>query len=134
MRDKLLKVVNKDIVYHIAERDNKVIDEFGIAKVLKDLYVECMVKLGEASILIISDGILKIDNPAISAYTVVSMVKADQQISTVMAASILAKTHRDTYMKSLDSKYDVYDFKSNVGYASIHNLSRHGKAWVIRFA
>jgi ribonuclease HII len=34
----------------------------------------------------------------------------------IAAASILAKTHRDEYMKKLHEEYPVYDWNSNKGY------------------
>jgi len=45
-----------------------------------------------------------------------AMVKADAQIPEVMAASILAKTERDTYMEHMAKLYPQYGYESHKGY------------------
>jgi len=44
------------------------------------------------------------------------IVKGDGKYASIAAASILAKTHRDEYMKRIHSEYPVYDWESNKGY------------------
>jgi ribonuclease HII len=44
------------------------------------------------------------------------MVKADAQIPEVMAASILAKTSRDSYMKEMALLYPQYGYEKHKGY------------------
>lgn len=44
------------------------------------------------------------------------VVKGDAKFLSIAAASILAKTYRDDYMKRLDAEYPVYDWRSNKGY------------------
>jgi ribonuclease HII len=124
MRAKLLSLSEKnEIQFHIAERDNKHIDKYGVAVSLKDAYVECFKQLYTADCLIISDGILKFDNLGVDAYDKVSLVKADTQIPAVMAASILAKTYRDGKMKIYSQSYNQYDWESNMGYGSKTHLA-----------
>jgi len=38
---------------------------------------------------------------------------------SIAAASILAKTHRDEYMKMLHEKYPEYNWKQNKGYPTL---------------
>lgn len=45
-----------------------------------------------------------------------TVVKGDATYSSIAAASILAKTHRDELMKKLDSEYPQYGWKKNAGY------------------
>jgi ribonuclease HII len=45
-----------------------------------------------------------------------AMVKADAQISEVMAASILAKTARDSYMYEMAKIYPQYGYEKHKGY------------------
>ncbi len=47
-----------------------------------------------------------------------TVVKGDDKIHEIMAASILAKTARDRYMDELDKEYPVYNFIKNKGYPS----------------
>lgn len=47
------------------------------------------------------------------------IVKADANIPAVMAASIIAKVARDTYMQSIDPLFAPYQFARHVGYATV---------------
>lgn len=44
------------------------------------------------------------------------VVKGDSLYMSIAAASILAKTHRDEYMKNLHDEFPVYDWRRNKGY------------------
>lgn len=47
-----------------------------------------------------------------------SIIKGDQKIAEISAASILAKVHRDAEMRLLDIKYPGYGFAKHKGYAT----------------
>ena len=44
------------------------------------------------------------------------IVKGDGKYMSIAAASVLAKTHRDEYMRQLDKKYPAYHWAKNKGY------------------
>ena len=44
------------------------------------------------------------------------IVKGDGKFLNIAAASVLAKTYRDDYMKQLDAQFPVYQWKKNKGY------------------
>lgn len=117
-------------MFHIAERSNAEIDEHGVAKMLKDCYVECFKSFARAKeSLIITDGILKFDNCGVDDYNIVSLIKADTMVPSVMAASILAKTYRDRKMHLLHELHPQYGWNSNVGYGSADHMAamrKHG--------
>ena len=57
------------------------------------------------------------------------IVKGDGRYADIAAASVLAKTHRDEYMRRLDREYPVYGWSKNKGYPTRdHRLAirRHG--------
>jgi ribonuclease HII len=123
MREKLLKLADSNVInYHIAERPNTTIDQFGVAMVLKDAYVEVFKKLYQDDCLIITDGTLKFDNLGIDDFDKVSLIKADGMIPQVMAASILGKTYRDANMRELHKQYPQYDWEHNMGYPNPFHL------------
>ncbi len=47
-----------------------------------------------------------------------AIVKGDQTVACISAASILAKTHRDDLMRALDRCYPEYGFASHKGYGT----------------
>ena len=52
------------------------------------------------------------------AWPYTTIVKGDGKYMSIAAASILAKTYRDDYMKQLHQEYPVYRWDSNKGYPS----------------
>jgi ribonuclease HII len=44
------------------------------------------------------------------------MIKGDSRFCSIAAASVLAKTHRDEYMKHQAERFPQYEWKSNKGY------------------
>ncbi len=64
-----------------------------------------------------------------------TVVRADQKINAVKAASILAKVKRDRYMKKLSARYPAYGFERHMGYgtrAHIAAIKKHGLSEVHR--
>ena len=52
-----------------------------------------------------------------------AVVGGDKLIPEISAASIIAKVHRDDFMKELDKKYPIYDFAKNKGYGTAYHLT-----------
>ena len=46
------------------------------------------------------------------------IIKGDGQYASIAAASVLAKTHRDAYMRQLHKEFPHYNWKSNKGYGT----------------
>lgn len=62
-------------------------------------------------------------------YTTETVVKGDQKVAAISAASILAKTERDAQMKRLHEQYPVYGFDRHAGYGTAAHLAaidQHG--------
>jgi ribonuclease HII len=56
-------------------------------------------------------------------------VKGDAKYSSIAAASILAKTHRDEYMETLAKEYPDYNWQKNKGYPTKEHreaIKQHG--------
>jgi ribonuclease HII len=57
------------------------------------------------------------------------VIKADDSVPSVSAASIVAKVARDNYMAEVAKKYPEYGFEKHVGYGTTHHiamLAAHG--------
>ena len=55
------------------------------------------------------------------------MVKGDGRFFSIAAASILAKTYRDDYMKKLNYEFPEYDWKTNKGYPTVKHRAAIAK-------
>ncbi|MEY8599328.1 ribonuclease HII [Staphylococcus shinii] len=51
-----------------------------------------------------------------------SLIKGDARSVSIAAASVLAKEHRDKYMRELAEKYPGYGFEKNAGYGTQQHL------------
>ena len=57
------------------------------------------------------------------------VIKGDSKYQHIAAASILAKTHRDLYMKKLHEEYPMYNWQKNKGYPTVEHreaIQKHG--------
>lgn len=57
------------------------------------------------------------------------IIKGDAKFAAIAAASILAKTHRDDYMRHLHTDYPQYNWQKNKGYGTLDHrkaILKHG--------
>ena len=57
------------------------------------------------------------------------VIKGDGKYLHIAAASILAKTYRDAYIKKMDEEFPVYNWKKNKGYPTLEHraaIRKHG--------
>ena len=61
------------------------------------------------------------------------VIKGDDKIEQISAASIIAKVARDKFMKLVDSIFPEYEFKNNKGYGTKNHIAalKHNKATLI---
>jgi ribonuclease HII len=113
-REIFKKIIKKiGLKYKIFSISNKKIDKMGVSKAfiygIKKIhqYFEpnCLVLDGKK----IKD--LELDN-------VYFFIKGDQRLCSLGGASILAKTHRDSYMKKISKKFPEYLFDIHKGYGT----------------
>ncbi len=113
-RDLLRKDVENDsIAWAVAEVSNMEIDKINILNAsFKAMHI-AISKLSVQPELLLIDG-----NRFISYDSIIHecIIKGDGKYLSIAAASILAKTYRDEYMKSLNKKYPGYGWDTNVGY------------------
>jgi len=111
-------IKNKDIIYSIASISSAEIDEIGLGNanqlVLKRA-VEGLVKKSDYALV---DGFL-IKDLNIKQERV---IKGDQKVLSIAAASIIAKVTRDRYMIELSKKYPEYGFENHKGYGTVKHV------------
>lgn len=96
------------------------INNQGIGWANKEIFKRLIKKI-EAHKYIV-DGNLKIKVRGKSKL-IKNIVKADNKIPEVMAASIVAKVTRDKLMRQLSKKYPQFGWHSNVGYGTKYHVS-----------
>lgn len=102
------------------------IDDIGLAKALRLGTARALTAVApKKDETIIIDGTVNFA-PQFNAKT---LVKADQTVPEVSAASIVAKVARDAYMQTLATSFPNYHFDCHVGYGTAvhrHAISVHG--------
>lgn len=127
-REALYPLVITNSVYHIVSFSAKEVDEFGISKCLQQGLRAIQKYLPECDYLFDGNSTFGVDN-------IKTMVKADDKIAEVSAASILAKVTRDREMIAMAEKYPEYGFEKHKGYgtkAHIEALVRYDRCEIHR--
>jgi ribonuclease HII len=101
------------------------IDEFGIVPATKKA-----MKLAIDSLLKVPEVVL-IDALSLPEITITqkSIIKGDESVYSISAASIIAKVYRDAVVSGLDNIYPEYGFSSHKGYGTQRHyevISRYG--------
>ena len=60
--------------------------------------------------------------PEMNGYKLKSVIKGDQKISEISAASIIAKVARDRLITKMSKKFKKYAWDKNVGYGTQEHL------------
>ncbi len=108
-----------------------VIDRIGIAAATRQAMIHAINRLAQRPDHLLIDWV-KLSEVAIPQ---LSLIKADAQIVSVAAASILAKVHRDRLMREFAVCFPHYGFASNKGYgAAVHlqAIKMHGPCAIHR--
>lgn len=113
-RELLKIIIEKNAVsFAVSHIEPKVIDQINILNASIKAMQHSIVKLNPTPLYIIVDG-NRFKN--INNIPFTTIVKGDSKFMSIAAASILAKTYRDEYMKKIDKEYPMYNWKQNKGY------------------
>lgn len=126
-RDELRPYIeDKAIAFAVASLCNKQIDKINILKAsFKSMHL-AIKKLA------VQPQLLLIDGNRFTPYKKIMhecIIKGDEIYSSIAAASILAKTYRDEYMKNLHRRYPKYNWAQNKGYGTAEHrkaIADHG--------
>ena len=71
--------------------------------------------------------------PDLKNYVIKTIVKGDEKIPEISAASIIAKVERDKLMKKMSFSFKKYGWDSNAGYGTKDHIKAIKKFGVTRF-
>ena len=114
------------IAYAVAMVDNDEIDRINILKASFKAMHLALDKLKKRPSFLLIDGNRFVPYKKLQHACI---IKGDGIYAPIAAASVLAKTHRDAYMKQLHREFPHYNWKSNKGYGTPEHrnaIDEHG--------
>ena len=113
-RSDLNQFITDHTIWGIGESTHQEIDEWGISQATKEAMGRALTKLNIAPDCLLIDGREGL-NSKIKQQTIID---GDSLITSIAAASIIAKVYRDQLMTQLDDQYPGYFFRDHVGYGT----------------
>tara|TARA_S200000501_G_scaffold370915_1_gene412982 strand:- start:306 stop:923 length:618 start_codon:yes stop_codon:yes gene_type:complete len=114
-REILSKYIKKNSIWSIGKASAKEVDKINILQASLLAMKRAIKKLKKKPSQILIDG-NKI--PDLKNYYLKAIIKGDQKIPSISAASIIAKVARDRFIKTLAKKNKGYNWEQNYGYGT----------------
>ena len=118
-REILSKLIKKNSIWAIGKASVKEIEKINILQASLLAMKRAIKNLKKKPTLVLIDG-NKV--PEIKNYNMKSIIKGDQKIPTISAASIIAKVARDKMITNLGKKLKGYYLEKNSGYGTKQHL------------
>jgi len=118
-REVLAKYIKKNSTWAVGSASLKEVDKINILNASLLAMKRAIKKLKTKPTLVLVDG-NKL--PLIENYKLKSIIKGDQKISEISAASIIAKVSRDRLITNLSKKFKKYSWSKNAGYGTRDHL------------
>ena len=119
-REILSKYIKKNSIWSIGKSSVKEIEKINILQASLLAMKRAIKKLKKKPALVLIDG-NKL--PEIKNYNLKSIIKGDQKIPSISAASIIAKVTRDKVITNLGKKFKGYHWDQNYGYGTKKHLN-----------
>ena len=118
-REILAKYIKKNSIWAMGKASVKEIEEINILNASLLAMKRAIISLKKKPSLVLIDGN---KSPKIKNYQFNCVVKGDQKIPSISAASIIAKVSRDRMISSLGKKFKGYYWDKNFGYGTKQHL------------
>ena len=118
-REKLDKYIKENSIWAIGQASTKEIERINILHASLLAMKRAILKLKTKPSLVLIDG-NKL--PDLKDYKLEYIIKGDQKIPSISAASIIAKVSRDKFITRLSKEFNNYGWGTNSGYGTKEHL------------
>ena len=118
-REELDRYIKKNSIWAIGQASTKEIEKINILHASLLAMKRAILKLNKKPSLVLIDG-NKL--PDLKNYKLKYVIKGDQKIPSISAASIIAKVSRDRFIKKLSEQFNGYGWHTNSGYGTKEHL------------
>ena len=129
-REKLFVYIKKNSLWAIGITSIKEIEKINILNASLLAMKRAIKKLKKKPTLIFIDG-NKL--PDLKNYNLKCIIKGDQKIPCISAASIIAKVSRDRFIKTLSKKFKNYGWHTNSGYGTKEHMRAIKKFGITKY-
>jgi ribonuclease HII len=129
-REHLFFYIKKNSIWAIGQASIKEIDKINILSASLLAMKRAIKKLKKKPNLVLIDG-NKLPN--LKNYNLKCIIKGDQKIPSISAASIIAKVSRDNFITTLSKKFKNYKWDANSGYGTKEHLNAIKKFGITKY-
>jgi len=129
-RENLARYIMKNSIWSIGIASLQEIEKINILNASLLAMKRAIKKLKVKPKLVLVDGN---KSPKIQNYLIKNVIKGDQKIKEISAASIIAKVLRDKLMSKLSKKYKKYKWDLNAGYGTKEHIRLIKKYGITKF-
>ena len=129
-REELYFYIKKNSIWAIGQASVKEIEKINILHASLLAMKRAIIKLKKKPSLVLIDG-NKL--PTLKNYNLECLIKGDQKIPSISAASIIAKVSRDRFITTLSKKFNKYGWDTNSGYGTKEHIRAIKKYGVTKY-
>jgi len=129
-REELDRYIRKNSIWAIGQASIKEIEKVNILHASLLAMKRAILKLQKKPSLVLIDG-NKL--PDLKNYKLAYVIKGDQKIPSISAASIIAKVSRDRFIRKLSKQFNNYGWDTNSGYGTKEHLRAIKKFGITKY-